>query len=254
MLNIKWWKVIAVAAALAVFGGCASQSGTVRTADFDALQNAIVADNVDYVRSMVTSGTVNVNQAIPAPAYPDGAPLITIAARAAALRVLSYLIAAGADLDAQTPVGETALMLASFFHEEGSSRDARELHDRAARMLVEAGASLENTPHNYTPLAYAAYHGHEPILRYLLERGARVDADAEGNQIFVNTPLMMAAIQGNRRAALWLLRAGANPRIRGYHGRTAVELAERNNRAEMVALLRCAERLQPGQPFARHCE
>ena len=144
-----------------------------------------------------------------------------------------------------------ALMLASYFSGEDRSN---ERHERAVRMLVEAGASLESAPGYYTALAYAAYQGHLRIVRYLIERGARVDADAEDGIAYVNTPLMMAAIQGHRDTAMWLLRAGANPRTRIQQGHTAFELAQKNNHANVLSLLRCAERLGPGESFAMRCE
>src|SRR6266545_7605945 len=142
------------------------------------LLNAIDQDNAGYIRSAVESGALNVNQRVAAPAYPDGAPLITVAARAGALSVLRYLVSAGADLNSGTPVNETALMLASFFYDQDLTDSPRafERHEKAVRLLVEAGADLEN-PHAYayTPLSYAAYQGNERVVRYLIERGARVN-------------------------------------------------------------------------------
>src|SRR5438128_1740401 len=131
------------------------------------LLNAIDRDDAGYVRSTVESGALNVNQRVAAPAYPDGAPLITVAARAGALQTLRYLVSAGADLNSGTPVNETALMLASFFYDQDlkDSPRAFERHEKAVRLLVEAGADLEN-PHAYayTPLAYAAYQGNERVV------------------------------------------------------------------------------------------
>src|SRR3954471_143943 len=183
-------------AVLVVLGltGCAGVGGG--SADNDRLANAIVADDVYTVKGAVQGG-LNPNARVPAEAYPDGAPLLAIAARAASLDVLRYLISAGADLNARTPVEETPLMLASFFFEEKGMSRSFEKHERAVRLLVESGADLENQPYHYTPLAYAAYQGNERVVRYLIERGARVNADAERGGTYINTPLMMAAIQGH---------------------------------------------------------
>jgi ankyrin repeat protein len=195
-----------------------------------------------------------VNGLVPTPAYREGAPLITVAARHGALKITRFLISAGANLNAHTPAGETALMIASYFPSDDERGGApAEQYESVVRMLVEAGAQLENLPHHYTPLAYAAYQGRERIVLYLLQRGARVNADVEDSTAYINTPLMMAAIQGHRDTALRLLRAGANARIRVHQGNTAAELAQKNNHFHLVDALKCAESLAPGEKFAQRC-
>ncbi len=234
--------------------GCAQMPGG--TSDTDRLYHAIAVDDAGYLQQAVRSGRVSVHQVIRAPGYLEGAPLILIAAKYASLNTLRYLISAGANLNARAATGETALMLASYFSGSDLQGDggSNEHHERAVRMLVEAGASLENTRNDYTPLAYAAYRGHLRIVRYLLERGARVDAGAHDGIAYVNTPLMMAALQGHRDTAVWLLRAGADPRTRIHQGHTAYDLAMKNNHHNLLNALRCAERLAPGESFAMRCQ
>ena len=252
--SISAVRALASCAALAaVLAGCAHfPTGT---SDSERLHNAIAIDDVGHIQDAVRSGRLGVNQRISTPAFREGTPLITIAARYASLKILRYLITSGADRNARTPAGETALMLASYFSTDdphyNASSNAR--HEQAVRMLVESGANLENEPYHYTPLAYAAYRGHDRIVLYLLERGARVNGDAQDGIAYINTPLMMAAIQGHRDTALWLLRAGANARIRVYLGNTAAELAQKNNHRNLVGTLRCAETLAPGERFAQRC-
>lgn len=238
---------------LGVLAGCAQiPTGT---SDSERLYNAIAIDDVGYVQAAVQSGKLGVNQSVSTPGYREGTPLITVAARHAALKTLRFLIAAGANVNARTPVGETALMMASYFHSDDGDRSmaSNDQHEQAVRLLVESGASLENEPNHYTPLAYAAYQGHQRIVLYLLERGARVNGDVEDGIAYVNTPLMMAAIQGHADTALRLLRAGANARIRVYRGHTAAELAQKHNHGNLVTALRCAESLSPGEKFAQRC-
>jgi len=230
----------------AVLAGCAHVKPG--ATDPDRLHNAIAIDDDGYVRDAVKSGGLGVNQRIATPGFREGAPLILIAARYGSVKTLRYLISAGADLNARAATGETALMMAAYF--QGDPRDRQE---QAVRMLVEAGASLENAPNTYTPLAYAAYQGNDRVVRYLLERGARVDADARDGIAYVNTPLMMAAIQGHLDTALWLLRAGADARTRVYLGLTAAELAQKYNQVHLVGPLRCAEQVPPGESFIRRC-
>jgi ankyrin repeat protein len=215
--------------------------------------NAIATDDVGYVRRAVESKVVTVNQLIPAPAYMEGTPLITVAARAGALDVLHYLIKAGADVNARTPAVETPLMLAAFFGvgEDGAQSFAR--HDKAVRMLVSAGAAVENEPHHYTALAYAAYKGRDQTLRYLLERGASLNANVENGMTYVNTPLMMAAIMGQFDTAVMLLNAGADPRVRKNDGSTARDLAVKYQNGRLARVLACAERLAPGEKFSGKC-
>lgn len=246
VLSLRVLAALVLSALLAA--GCAQMPGG--TSDAERLNNAIAIDDVGFVQDAVRSGRVGVNQQISAPGYMEGAPLILLAAKYAALNTLRFLISSGANVNAPAATGETAVMLASYFSDDRSN----ERHERAVRMLVEAGASLENAPGYYTALAYAAYQGHLRIVRYLLERGARVDADAQDGIAYVNTPLMMAALQGHRDTAMWLLRAGADPRTRILRGHTASELALKNNHANILTLLQCAERLRPGESFATRCE
>jgi ankyrin repeat protein len=232
--------------AVSILTGCAGMPGG--ASDAETVHNAIATDDVGFVQEAVRSGKLNVNQLIRTPGFQEGAPLILVAARYASLKTLRFLISAGANVNARAATGETALMLASYFEGDDGLRRAsnQDAYMEAARLLVESGASVENAPHNYTTLAYAAYAGHNRIVRYLLERGARVNADAEDGVVYVNTPLMMAAIQGHLETAVWLLRAGADPRIRVYRGHTATELALKNNHAHIAGLLRCAESAGPG--------
>ncbi len=236
--------------AVLLVAGCAGIGGNQRGIDVDAMLHAITQDDVAYIQAAVGRG-LNVNQSIEAPGYSAGAPMITLAARAASIRTLRYLISAGADVNARTPVNETPLMLAAYFREEGESSADR--HDEAVRILLSAGAHLEN-PYNYTPLAYAAYNDRQLAMRYLIERGARVDADAVNRLIYVNTPLMMATIQGHRDAVRTLLRAGADPLVRVHGGSTAREFAVKYRHTHIEPLLACAEALPVGGSYIERCE
>jgi len=126
--------------------------------------------------------------------------------------------------------------------------------DQTRPLLVEAGASLENVPYSYTPLAYAAYNNRQQALRYLLGKGARVDADASERLTYINTPLMMAAIQGHRDIVRLLLQAGADPLVRVRGGHTAREFAQKYRHSHVEPLIACAESLPAGQNYLQYCE
>ena len=237
--------------------GCAGVGGYTPGAaqDSERVNNAIAIDDVSFVRGAIEARAMTPNQRVSTPGYPDGAPLMTIAARSAALQILRYLISLGADVNARTPVGETPLMLAAFFFDENLKGTAQAFsrHEEAVRLLVSAGAELDNLPYHYTPLAYAAYQGNERVVRFLIERGASVNADARDGGTYVNTPLMMAAIQGHESIARTLLRAGADADVRVYGGHNAAEFAAKYNHAGLSQLLRCAQRQYGTGTVAPQC-
>lgn len=251
---LNFLRIVSLLAAVALAAGCASNpSGPL---DTQALGGAIAIDDVSYVRSLVDAKTITVNDTAAGIGY-AAAPLITVAARNGSLSVLRYLIAQKADLNARTPDRDTALMLAAHFSEENreSNTVSTLRYDQAVRLLVEAGANLENMePNAYTPLAYAAYAGRENVLTYLLQKGAKPNGPAQGRLSYVNTPLMMAALQGHRNAALQLLRAGADANVRVQNGMTALEFALKNKHTHLEKVLRCAESLKPGETFRQRCE
>lgn len=250
-------RFIAFLSCLAVLAlsGCASVGGPGGAADADRVNGAIATDDVHFVRNAIQAGTLKPDQHVSTPGYPDGAPLLAIAARAASLEVMRFLISAGADLNGRTPVGETPLMLASFFFDETreGTGQAFQRHEEAVKLLVTSGADLENLPYHYTPLAYAAYQGNERVVRFLIDRGASVNADAREGGAYVNTPLMMAAIQGHERIARSLLQAGADADVRVYGGHTAAEFAAKYNHKALAELLLCAQRQYGVASSGLHC-
>ncbi len=247
-------RLLMALVAVVITSGCASTPRG--PLDTQALGGAIAVDDVSYVRSLVEANTITVNQVAAGIGY-AAAPMITVAARNASLGVLRYLIAQKADLNARTPDRDTALMLAALFHEEDRERTIKSYmrYDQAVRLLVEAGANLENNETNaYTPLSYAAYAGREDTVNYLLQKGAKPNAAAQGRVSYVNTPLMMAAMQGYRNVALQLLRANADASVRVQNGMTAMEYAQKHKHTHLVQVLRCAESLKAGETFRQRCE
>jgi ankyrin repeat protein len=109
--------------------------------------------------------------------------------------VVELLVARGADVRARSKIGETALM------------DAAARGDlAAARLLLARGAEVNAADHRgYTPLLFAAQFDGDAadLVRLLLDRGADVQATAEGE-----TALSLAAKRGETPVTK-LLRAAA---------------------------------------------
>lgn len=254
---VQWSVAGFMLACVVAAAGCAhvAPGTTSGSVDRIRLSNAISLDDTSELRVLIEARVISVDELIPGVGY-GATPLITVAARHASVNVLRYLIAAKANLNARTPDNDTALMLASFFVQEDRERGtfSHDRYDQAVRLLIEAGAELENYGNSYTPLAYAAYSGRDSTVRYLIEKGARVNADAQGRMISVNTPLMMASIQGHQGAARHLLRAGADAGVRVEGGMSAADFAQKYKQTHLMQMLRCAEGLRPGESFSKRCE
>jgi ankyrin repeat protein len=219
------------------------------------LTQDVELDNAQAVRRAIESGAATPDTRVLDAGYgTPGIPLVALAARAGSVQVVRLLVGLKADLNALTPVGETAVMLASFVPDPATDTGlpAKPVQLEIVRTLVEAGAALEN-PGRLTAVSYAAYAGHLDILRYLLGRKASPDGSATGEQTDYPTPLMMAVMQRKKEAARVLLEHGANPRIRNPAGADALTLAQKQGRPELVPLLECAAALAPGQVFAAAC-
>jgi ankyrin repeat protein len=106
-------------------------------------------------------------------------------------------IDAGADLEASSRTGETALMTASRFARVGS-----------VRTLLRAGATVDARDRDgWTPLMFAVRSQSAKIVGLLLDAGA----DPEAESTLGWTPLMLASWEGKVRIVNGLLRAGADP-------------------------------------------
>jgi len=207
-------------------------------------------DDAFAVRRALDSGEITPNAAVGEPPI----PIVAAAARAGAIEVVRLLVARKADLDAKTPTGETAVMLAAAIPDPPAEPGVppRQVQAEIVRVLVEAGASLAN-PGQFTAVSYAAYSGQIEILRYLLDRGASPDAGAVGDEYRYPTPLAMAVMRGNPDAVRLLLERGANPRLKGPAGEDAAGFARKFNRPELVPMLECAAALPPTARFAERC-
>ncbi len=160
---------------------------------------------------------------------PTGQTGLIIALRQESLRAAEVLISwPKTDLNQLNPKGESALMMAAL-------KDQKDLADK----LIKKGADVNKT--GWTPLHYAATHGHLAIMRLLLENSAYIDAESPNG----TTPLMMAAMYGTPEAVTLLLEEGADPQLKNQQGLTALQFAERADRSDAIKALTSAVRSRP---------
>jgi len=128
-----------------------------------------------------------------------GAPPIMTCAKTGNVEAVRALLVARADVNATEPSqNQTALMWA-----------AAERHPAVVQALIEAKADLlAHTKSGFTALHFAAREGDIESARLLLDAGVSVDVRAQGA-----TPLLVATMRGQVSAALFLLDHGADSNI-----------------------------------------
>jgi 26S proteasome non-ATPase regulatory subunit 10 len=138
--------------------------------------------------------------------------LMMSSSRDDATPTVSFLLARGADPNAITANGQTALHFA-----------ASKSHLAVARMLVAKGASARKRDRRgQLALHRAAAVGSVPVMRLLLEERSPVDArDVDGL-----TALHHALAEGRGDAAVVLLRAGADSAVRDRVGELPIDCAD----------------------------
>ncbi len=166
------------------------------------------------------------------------------------LPVLKSLLAAGANVRAETTDGWTPLTAASG-NGNVAYRHDRLLPVKKAAALIAAGADVEaGDAHGRTPLHWAAwvgkFHGRaveDIVVRKLIESKADVNAvDGKGC-----TPLHYASAEGYDRIVQALLAAGADATLRSTEGRTALDVAAERRFTRIIEMLSGA---RPAGPVA----
>lgn len=138
------------------------------------------------------------------------------------------LIAQGAHINAVNHKKETALIIAI------RNRVAPKRQKEVVRGLLSAGADPNICDsRGYCPLAIAAEHNYDDIMRLLLDAGARVDLQNKNG----NTALMSVLSDAGARdeTIILLLDYGSNMNIANKKGETALSLAiKRLERPDIV--------------------
>jgi ankyrin repeat protein len=116
-------------------------------------------------------------------------------------------------------------------------------HQAIVKLLLEKNANIEtkDTECNQTPLSWAARSGHEAIVKLLLEKNANIETkDTE----YDRTPLSWAAENGHE-AIVKLLEKNANIETISNNGPTPLSWAAPNGLGAVVRLLENAQRRDP---------
>ena len=176
----------------------------------------------------------------------DWTPL-HFAAEAGQTDIVDYLIAAGADVNAEDISGETPLQFAvdkgykevvALLIENGayvSLYVAARFGDLArVKSFIEDGADVNAIKESgETPLHAALAEGHKEIAELLIARGADVNAKNASRR----TPLHYAAKSGQKEVVELLIAKGADPNVRNYWDRTPLDNAVAEGHKEVVELL-----------------
>lgn len=121
-----------------------------------------------------------------------------------------------------------------------STHGYHESASRIVQLLVEAGANIEEvSPLGYTPLAMACVYSWTDVISILLQLGADINARSEAETDLVwrlsvpafaerssgQTPLMIAAGEGQTKSVELLLRRGCDASLQDHSGMSAMHIA-----------------------------
>lgn len=182
---------------------------------YDDFFTAIKRDDAGAVITLLNRG-FDVNALSPA-----GEHGLLLAMREPSLKVAAVLINwPKTKIETRSRQDESPLMLAAL---NGLTE--------VCQQLISKGAHV-NKP-GWTPLHYAATHGHLAVMNLLLEDYAYIDAASPNG----STPLMMAASYGTPEAVKLLLEAGADPMLKNGLGLTAIDFAQRADRLDSAEII-----------------
>ena len=160
--------------------------------------------DLDKVKLLVKNG-ININYQ---PYNTDESALMRAVAGNQHPEIAKFLIKAGADLNLQDEVGDTALMYAS----NAGSTDM-------VKLLLKGGADINilNGAKN-NALHFASLYGHLDIVKILIDAGINIDNQDEDGR----TPLFYAIEYGRSETVKLLIELGADANILDNKGLTPI--------------------------------
>lgn len=169
------------------------------------LSRAVTIGNIGRAQACIDSGA-DVNSNL------EGFPPLCTAANSGQTEIAEFLLDKGADVDAVTEDGRSALMIASV-------KGATDLVD----LLCRRGADVDHqTPGGKNALMEACESGNVGVVSLLLENGARVDLRTEPKETGGTSALMFAARYGNCEIIELLIGEGACVHDEDCYGQTAL--------------------------------
>jgi len=144
-----------------------------------------------------------------------GERAVEAASQTGRVDMVEFLLAAGARKDICT-----AVMLG----------DMRQVE---AFLAADPGLIYARGAHDLPLMYFAAIRGHTGIARYLLQRGAEINAGNGGN-----TALHGAVIFGQVEMVSWLLENGADVNALDHNGKIPQQLAEESGQTVIAELIR----------------
>jgi ankyrin repeat protein/serine/threonine protein kinase len=148
---------------------------------------------------------------------------LMVAAQRGRLAMVRKLLRDGAGVNTKGMIGLTPLFMASFFG-----------HVDVVRLLLGAGARLDEVETNMSPLLAASMRGYTKVVRLLLDvHGVDVDSADDAGW----TPLYAASECGSAEVVELLLRSGASVNAKNNANRSPLWIASSKGHVNVVQLL-----------------
>lgn len=126
---------------------------------------------------------------------------------------INYAIRHGANINHRYGYNQTILHIAAQEGYNGATIDE----------LIRRGASIEFDANGWSPIHYAAEHGHIEAADRLIQAG--VDINLPTNNWLNRTPLHLAVLNNQLPMARWLIQHGADRQLRDQNGQNPAGIA-----------------------------